>query len=291
MENLFKKRQDRLHRFEDFRNSRDLDVRPKEIPDYVFKNCEHCGENIPYMELQRTYYVCPRCGCHLKISARERIRQLIDEGTFTECDALVESANEDHFIGYEEKLDKAKQATGMHEAVICGYGLVRGYPLAIAVMDSRFMMGSMGHVVGDKITRLIELADRHHLPLLISCTSGGARMQEGIVSLMQMAKTAAALKRFSDHGGFYISLLTHPTTGGVSASFAMLGDVILAEPDALVGFAGRRVIEKTVNEVLPPQFQHAEFVMEKGFIDRIVERKDLRRTVADLIVLHGGKRV
>ena len=291
MENLFKKRQDRLHRFEDFRNSRDLDVRPKEIPDYVFKNCEHCGENIPYMELQRTYYVCPRCGCHLKISARERIRQLIDEGTFTECDALVESTNEDHFIGYEEKLDKAKQATGMHEAVICGYGLVRGYPLAIAVMDSRFMMGSMGHVVGDKITRLIELADRHHLPLLISCTSGGARMQEGIVSLMQMAKTAAALKRFSDHGGFYISLLTHPTTGGVSASFAMQGDVILAEPDALVGFAGRRVIEKTVNEVLPPQFQHAEFVMEKGFIDRIVERKDLRRTVADLILLHGGKRV
>ena len=291
MENLFKKRQDRLHRFEDFRNSRDLDVRPKEIPDYVFKNCEHCGENIPYMELQRTYYVCPRCGCHLKISARERIRQLIDEGTFTECDALVESTNEDHFIGYEEKLDKAKQATGMHEAVICGYGLVRGYPLAIAVMDSRFMMGSMGHVVGDKITRLIELADRHHLPLLISCTSGGARMQEGIVSLMQMAKTAAALKRFSDHGGFYISLLTHPTTGGVSASFAMLGDVILAEPDARVGFAGRRVIEKTVNEVLPPQFQHAEFVMEKGFIDRIVERKDLRRTVADLILLHGGKRV
>ena len=291
MENLFKKRQDRLHRFEDFRNSRDLDVRPKEIPDYVFKNCEHCGENIPYMELQRTYYVCPRCGCHLKISARERIRQLIDEGTFTECDALVESTNEDHFIGYEEKLDKAKQATGMHEAVICGYGLVRGYPLAIAVMDSRFMMGSMGHVVGDKITRLIELADRHHLPLLISCTSGGARMQEGIVSLMQMAKTAAALKRFSDHGGFYISLLTHPTTGGVSASFAMLGDVILAEPDALVGFAGRRVIEKTVNEVLPPQFQHAEFVMEKGFIDRIVERKDLRRTVADLILLHGGPRV
>ena len=167
MENLFKKRQDRLHRFEDFRNSRDLDVRPKEIPDYVFKNCEHCGENIPYMELQRTYYVCPRCGCHLKISARERIRQLIDEGTFTECDALVESANEDHFIGYEEKLDKAKQATGMHEAVICGYGLVRGYPLAIAVMDSRFMMGSMGQVVGEKITRAIERATDQRIPIII----------------------------------------------------------------------------------------------------------------------------
>ena len=149
----------------------------------------------------------------------------------------------------------------------------------------------MGHVVGDKIARLIEYADRRHLPLLISCTSGGARMQEGIVSLMQMAKTSAALKRFGEHGGFYISLLTHPTTGGVSASFAMLGDVILAEPDALVGFAGRRVIEKTVNEVLPPEFQHAEFMMEKGFVDRIVERKDMRRTVADLIMLHGGKRV
>lgn len=291
MENLFKKRQDRLHRFEHYRKGSTPSVSPKEIPDYVFKSCEHCGESIPYLELQRTYYVCPRCGCHLKISARERIRQLTDEGSFQECDAFAESGNEDHFIGYEEKLNKAKQTTGMHEAVICGFGLIKGFPIAVAVMDSRFMMGSMGHVVGDKITRLIEAADEEGLPLLISCTSGGARMQEGIVSLMQMAKTSAALKRFSDHGGFYISLLTHPTTGGVSASFAMLGDVILAEPDALVGFAGRRVIEKTVNEVLPPQFQHAEFVLEKGFIDRIVERQHLRRTIADLIMLHGGKRV
>lgn len=291
MENLFKKRQDRLHVFESFRNPNAKIAQPKEIPDYVFKTCDHCGENIPYLELQRTHYVCPRCGCHLKISARERIRQLIDEGTFVELDVLVESRNEDHFEGYDEKLNKAKQITGMHEAVICGYGQIKGYPLAVAVMDSRFMMGSMGHVVGDKITRLIEFATKHRLPLLISCTSGGARMQEGIMSLMQMAKTSAALKRFSDQGGFYISLLTHPTTGGVSASFAMLGDIILAEPDALVGFAGRRVIEKTVNEVLPAEFQHAEFVMEKGFIDRIVERKDLRRTISDLIMLHGGKQV
>lgn len=291
MENLFKKRQDRLHVFEKFRNPQSKPQEPKEIPDYVFKNCERCGENIPYMELQKSLYVCPRCGCHMKISARERIRQLLDEGSFRERDALVESQNEDQFVGYEEKLDKAKTATGMHEAVICGSGTIMGYGIAIAVMDSRFMMGSMGHVVGDKIARLTEYADRRHLPLLISCTSGGARMQEGIVSLMQMAKTSAALKRFGEHGGFYISLLTHPTTGGVSASFAMLGDVILAEPDALVGFAGRRVIEKTVNEVLPPEFQHAEFMMEKGFVDRIVERKDMRRTVADLIMLHGGTRV
>ena len=266
MENLFKKRQDRLHVFEKFRNPQSKPQEPKEIPDYVIKNCERCGENIPYMELQKSLYVCPRCGCHMKISARERIRQLLDEGSFRERDALVESQNEDQFVGYEEKLDKAKTATGMHEAVICGSGTIMGYGI-------------------------IEYADRRHLPLLISCTSGGARMQEGIVSLMQMAKTSAALKRFGEHGGFYISLLTHPTTGGVSASFAMLGDVILAEPDALVGFAGRRVIEKTVNEVLPPEFQHAEFMMEKGFVDRIVERKDMRRTVADLIMLHGGKRV
>ena len=291
MESLFKKRQDRLNVFENFRNPRRETAQPREIPDYVFKSCDHCGENIPYLELQRTHYVCPRCGCHLKISARERIRQLMDEGTFKERDALVESSNDEGFVGYDEKLNKAMQTTGMHEAVICGFGQVKGYPLAIAVMDSRFMMGSMGHVVGDKITRLVEFATKYKLPLLISCTSGGARMQEGILSLMQMAKTSAALKQYSDQGGFYISLLTHPTTGGVSASFAMLGDIILAEPDALVGFAGRRVIEKTVNEVLPPEFQHAEFVMEKGFIDRIVERKDLRQTVADLIMLHGGKRI
>ena len=178
MENLFKKRQDRLHVFESFRNPNAKIAQPKEIPDYVFKTCDHCGENIPYLELQRTHYVCPRCGCHLKISARERIRQLIDEGTFVERDVLVESRNEDHFEGYDEKLNKAKQITGMHEAVICGYGQIKGYPLAVAVMDSRFMMGSMGHVVGDKITRLIEFATKHRLPLLISCTSGGARMQK-----------------------------------------------------------------------------------------------------------------
>lgn len=172
MENLFKKRQDRLHVFEKFRNPQSKPQEPKEIPDYVFKNCERCGENIPYMELQKSLYVCPRCGCHMKISARERIRQLLDEGSFRERDALVESQNEDQFVGYEEKLDKAKTATGMHEAVICGSGTIMGYGIAIAVMDSRFMMGSMGHVVGDKIARLTEYADRRHLPLLISCTSG-----------------------------------------------------------------------------------------------------------------------
>ncbi|MDD3049241.1 MAG: acetyl-CoA carboxylase, carboxyltransferase subunit beta [Bacilli bacterium] len=288
MENLFKKRQERLNVFQNSRN-KVVHHHKKEIPDNVFKSCDHCNASIPYGELMNNYYVCPRCGHHLKITARERIRQLIDIGSFREIDKQLISVNTDHFIGYDEKLDKYKRATGLHEAVICGVGKMNGYKVAIAIMDSHFMMGSMGAVVGEKITRTIELAHKKHLPLLISCTSGGARMQEGIISLMQMAKTSAALKRYSDAGGLYISLLTNPTTGGVSASFAMLGDIILSEPNALIGFAGKRVIEKTINEVLPKEFQHAKFVQEKGFIDMIVERSNLKSTIADLIRLHGGK--
>lgn len=290
MENLFKKRQERLNFFQNTRNKVVYEVNKKEIPDNVFKSCDRCNESIPYMDLMENFYVCPRCGNHMKITARERLRQLIDEGTFRELDRSVESSNTDDFPGYDEKLDKYKRATGLHEAVICGGGRIHGYPIVVAIMDSHFMMGSMGAIVGEKITRAIELAHKKHLPLLISCTSGGARMQEGIMSLMQMAKTSAALKRFSDDGGLYITLLTNPTTGGVSASFAMLGDIILSEPDALIGFAGKRVIEKTINETLPEEFQHARFVMEKGFIDRIVERKHMKQTLADLLKMHGGKK-
>lgn len=290
MENLFKKRQERLVVFQSTRKKTIVEPAKKEIPDNVFKTCDHCNASIPYMDFMENFYVCPRCGHHLKITARERIRQLIDEKTFKEIDRHVESDNEDQFIGYEEKLDKYKRATGLHEAVVCGVGKMHGYKVAIAIMDSHFMMGSMGKVVGEKITRTIELAHKKGLPLVISCTSGGARMQEGIISLMQMAKTSAALKRFSDDGGLYITLLTNPTTGGVSASFAMLGDIILSEPNALIGFAGKRVIEKTINEVLPKEFQHAKFVQEKGFIDMIVERPMLKKTIADLLMLHGGTR-
>lgn len=289
MENLFKKRQERINVFQNTRNKVVHTVK-KEIPDNVFKSCDHCNESIPYIDLMNNCYVCPRCGHHLKITARERIRQLIDTDTFKEIDKNLESENNDHFIGYDEKLDKYKRATGLHEAVVCGVGRMNGYKVAIAIMDSHFMMGSMGAVVGEKITRTIELAHKKHLPLVISCTSGGARMQEGIISLMQMAKTSAALKRYSDAGGLYITILTNPTTGGVSASFAMLGDIIISEPNALIGFAGKRVIEKTINEVLPKEFQHAKFVQEKGFIDMIVERQDMKHTVSDLIRLHGGKR-
>ena len=290
MENLFKKRQERLIVFQNTRNKVVHKNEKKEIPDNVFKSCDHCNASIPFHDLMNNYYVCDRCGHHLKISARERIRQLVDESTFQELDRQMTSVNRDEFVGYDEKLEKYKSATGLQEAVVCGIASIDGMKCAIAIMDSHFMMGSMGAVVGEKITRTIEMAHKKHLPLLISCTSGGARMQEGIISLMQMAKTSAALKRFSDAGGLYITLLTNPTTGGVSASFAMLGDIIISEPNALIGFAGKRVIEKTINEVLPKEFQHAKFVQEKGFIDMIVERKQMKKTISDLLRLHGGKR-
>lgn len=290
MDNIFTRKKARIVEFKQKRNENKLEYQPKEFPDNVFKSCNRCNNTIPYEELMENMYVCPRCGNHMKISASERIRQLVDMNTFEEYDRYIESDNKDNFVGYSEKLEKYKRATGMHEAVICGIGEIDGYKTAICVMDSNFMMGSMGAVVGEKITRMIETAAKEKLPLLISCTSGGARMQEGIVSLMQMVKTSAALKRFSDDGGLYITLLTNPTTGGVSASFAMLGDIIIAEPDALVGFAGKRVIEKTIGEVLPAEFQHAEFLLKKGFIDMIIERKELKKTISSLVMMHGGKK-
>ncbi|MCQ4795468.1 acetyl-CoA carboxylase, carboxyltransferase subunit beta [Anaerofustis stercorihominis] len=288
MENLFKKRQERLELFKSRRIRTNKDLTKKEVPENLIKNCEVCHKNVPYEDMMNNLYVCPNCSHHLKISARERIRQLTDKSTFRELDKNLESSNEDDFPGYTKKLDKSKKSTGLHEAVVTGVGRINGEKIALAVMDSNFMMGSMGQIVGEKITRITEYATRRRLPLLISCTSGGARMQEGIMSLMQMAKTSAALKKFSDEGGFYISLLTHPTTGGVSASFAMLGDIIISEPNALVGFAGKRVIENTINETLPKEFQRAEFLLEKGFIDMVVDRTKMKKTIYELIMLHKG---
>ncbi len=262
----------------------------KEIPDHIFKTCVGCHEHILYKELIQNKYVCPVCGHHFTISARERIRQLCDSDSFVEMEAKVRTQNIYNFEGYTKKLEQAQHSTGMNEAVICGKATIDQQPVAIAVMDSRFMMGSMSSLVGEKITRLITYADQMSLPLIISCTSGGARMQEGIRSLVQMAKTSAALKRFGEHGNVYITLLTHPTTGGVSASFAMLGDIILAEPHALVGFAGRRVIEKTINEKLPEEFQKAEFMMEKGFIDAIVDRREMKTTLSTILRIHQGEK-
>lgn len=285
MKNIFKKRRERITLFRG-QNKREDAYKAKEIPDDLFRICKRCKNTIQTEVFKNNLYVCPECGSHVRIGSRERISQIIDEGTFEEMDADITTVNTE-FKGYTEKLDKYKAETGMNEAVVTGVGNINAEKTAIAVMNSYFMMGSMGSVVGEKITRLIEKADEEHLPLVIFCASGGARMQEGIVSLVQMAKTSAALKRFNDHGNLYISVLTNPTTGGVSASFAMLGDIIISEPRALIGFAGRRVIEKTINEELPKEFQRAEFVKEKGFVDMIVERKKMKKTLGDLIRLHG----
>ena len=289
METSFKEKQERLNIFQRILRGSSKPAVPKEVPDNVLKTCTGCNSSVMSTELMNNLYVCPNCGSHFKIGAKERIDQLIDYGTFKEFYKSSMSRNLENFPEYSEKLDKAKLATGLREAVVCGTGSINGIKVVIAVMDSNFMMGSMGQIVGEKITRTIEFATKTKQPLIISSTSGGARMQEGIISLMQMTKTSAALKIFSDAGGLYISLLTHPTTGGVSASFAMLGDIIIAEPNALIGFAGSRVIEKTINEVLPPDFQRAEFLLEKGFVDIIVDRREMKKTLYDLVALHVSK--
>jgi acetyl-CoA carboxylase carboxyl transferase subunit beta len=263
---------------------------PRSIPDEV-GTCEKCGSLLVLADLKEQLYVCPVCGHHFKMDAYARANMLLDEGSFVETDANWITKNIESFPGYGAKLEAAKGKSGLKEAVITGTGTIFHQRTAIAIMDSNFMMGSMGSVVGEKITRVIELAEKKKLPLIICSTSGGARMQEGIVSLMQMAKTASALQHFSEQGGLYISVLTHPVTGGVMASFAMLGDIILAEPNTLVGFAGKRVIENTIHEKLPETFQKSEFVMEKGFIDAIVERKELKDTLYQLIVLHKAKKL
>jgi len=258
----------------------------------IIKSCPDCNFKASISEFSNNYYVCPKCNYHIRLNTENRIKQLFDENTFEELFENMETpmpAPMFDKLEYGAKLKKAKQSTKLKEAVVCGTGLMEEIKVAAAIMDSHFLMGSMGTVVGDKITRLIEFATERRLPLLIATTSGGARMQEGILSLMQMAKTSAAIKRHSDLGLLYITLLTNPTTGGVSASFAMLGDIIIAEPDAIVGFAGKRVIERTINETLPPQFQKSEFVQEKGFIDIILQRSELKENIVKLLKMHGYK--
>lgn len=286
MNQLFKRRRDRLHRFQDLtKKDKGLKV-SKPIDEMAIEVCPQCKQAIHSKELALNLYVCPLCEAHFSLSAHDRILSLVDPKSFKELWAKAKSNGINKFPDYEDKLIKYQDATHLNEAVVCGTAKIAKIKIALAVMDNRFMMGSMGQIVGEKITRLIEYANFHKLPLIIFTASGGARMQEGILSLMQMAKTSAALARFSENNGFYCTVLTHPTTGGVSASFAMLGDIILAEPKALVGFAGRRVIEKTVKEQLPDDFQTSEFLLDKGFIDRIVHRKDLRQTLTDLLLLH-----
>lgn len=256
------------------------------VPDGLYTKCESCHEMVLTEDLYRNHFVCPKCGHYIKLDARTRIEMVLDEGTFEEWDKEVVSMNPCDFKGYSEKLAGLKETTGLDEAVVTGTGQIDGMAVVIGVCDTRFLMGSMGYAVGEKLTRAIERATSKKLPLILFTCSGGARMQEGIVSLMQMAKTSAALKKFDEAGGLYITVLTDPTTGGVTASFAMLGDIILAEPGALVGFAGPRVIRQTIGQELPEGFQRAEFLLEHGLIDNIVERRFLKSTLSQLLKLH-----
>ena len=258
-----------------------------EVPQGLLKKCNKCGAAIFTEDVKRAGYICPKCHGYFRVHAWERIRMTVDEDTFEEWDAQMDFVNPLQFKGYENKVKTLKEKTGLDEAVLTGKGMIQGNPVAIAVCDGRFLMASMGEIVGEKITRAVERATREHLPVVIFACSGGARMQEGIVSLMQMAKTATALKRHSQAGLLYVSVLTDPTTGGVTASFAMLGDVILAEPQALIGFAGPRVIEQTIGEKLPKGFQRSEFLLEHGFIDRIVERNEMKQVLGAILSMHS----
>ena len=248
--------------------------------------CDKCKEIIYKDDLHQNLSVCPNCGKHFRLSSRRRIKQIADEGTFKEIGEDIVTKDPLNFKGYMKKVEMLKEKTKIDEAVKCGICEIEGEKAVLAVMDGNFLMGSMGSAVGERITLAIETAVKKKLPLVIFCVSGGARMQEGMVSLMQMAKTSSALTKLDKAGQLYISVLTDPTTGGVTASFASLGDIILAEPHALIGFAGPRVIEQTINQKLPEGFQSSEFLLEHGFIDKIVERKDMKSTIAKLIRLH-----
>ena len=250
--------------------------------------CDSCKEILYKEDVHKNYSVCPNCGKHFRISARRRLEQIVDENTFEEMDSDLQTTDPLQFEGYTKKIALLQEKTKINEAVKTGIGKINGEQAVIAIMDGNFLMGSMGCVVGEKITRAIETAIEKRLPLIMFCVSGGARMQEGIMSLMQMAKTSAALAKLDDAGLLYISVLTDPTTGGVTASFAMLGDIILAEPDALIGFAGPRVIEQTLKQKLPEGFQRSEFLLEHGFIDKIVTRKDMKDTLSQILKLHKG---
>ncbi|MBU3195250.1 acetyl-CoA carboxylase, carboxyltransferase subunit beta [Clostridium algidicarnis] len=287
--NLFKKRKYITVSNLNLENSKDKEQQlenTSNIPEGMWVKCEACGKVLYKKDVEKKNNICIYCGYHFRMTPKERIELTIDKGTFEEFDKDMKSSNPLDYPKYEEKIFKMEQKTGNNEAVITGKGKIQDQDIVIAVMDSNFIMGSMGTVVGEKITRAIEYATFNKLPMVIFTASGGARMQEGIFSLMQMAKTASALGRHNESGLLYITVLTDPTTGGVTASFAMLGDIILAEPDALVGFAGRRVIEQTIKQELPKEFQKAEFLLHHGFVDKIVKRDELKETLGRIIKLH-----
>ena len=280
MSNVFAQRRQKLLSLKALRGS-------SPAPAQTEETCPACSRAVPRRELVANRYVCPLCGHHYPVGAYYRLSLILDKGTFRELDAGLASNDPLDFPGYEAKLDQARRRTGMNEGVVTATGRMGGQRVAVGAIDSRFFMGSMSAALGEKVTRLVEFADKYRLPLILFSASGGARMQEGILSLMQMAKTSAVLERFSQRGGLYISVFTHPTTGGVTASFASLGDIILSEPGALIGFAGPRVIEQTIGEKLPEGFQTAEYLLEHGFLDAIVPRPQLRTTLLQILKLHG----
>lgn len=259
------------------------------IPEGLWTKCPTCGKLVYTEDILSNDNICPKCNYYFRVDAYSRIKMIGDEGSFIEWDREIENINPLNFQKYPEKVISLQNRLNMDEAVVTGEATIHGQRIVLAVCDARFLMGSMGQVVGEKITRAVEKATARKLPIIIFTCSGGARMQEGIVSLMQMAKTSAALKKHSEAGLLYITVLTDPTTGGVTASFAMLGDIILAEPGALVGFAGPRVIEQTIGQKLPEGFQRAEFLLEKGLIDQVVKRSDLKNTLSKLIRFHNPK--
>ena len=285
LENMFKK----TKTSEKEQGTRRIRAKKPEVPKGLLRKCNKCGAAIIAEDVKEGNYICPKCGGYFRIHAYRRIQMVADEGSFQEWDESLVGENPMEYRGYPEKLTQAQGKTLLREAVVTGKCRINGCETVIGVCDGRFLMASMGWAVGEKITRAVERAVEEKLPVILFACSGGARMQEGITSLMQMAKTAAALKRHSDAGLLYISVLTEPTTGGVTASFAMLGDVILAEPGALIGFAGPRVIEQTIRQKLPKGFQRAEFLLEHGFVDEIVEREALKHTLTRILKLHEKK--
>lgn len=254
----------------------------------MFRKCTKCGKSINEHKISHNYFICPFCGQYYSIDYKKRVHMVLDNGSFIELNKSNTFINPINFPGYEEKHNEIVNKTGLKEAIIIGEGYIGGHNVIIGIMDTRYMMGSMGCLVGEKVTKLFEIAMDKRLPVILFVASGGARMQEGVFSLMQMAKTASAVSQFHEKGGLYISVITNPTMGGVSASFALLGDVILAEPKSIIGFAGKRVIEQTIGEKLPLDFQTAEFMFDCGYIDLIVERNRLKETLTDILLIHDN---
>lgn len=283
---MFNKLKGRKEKVDSYKGHEILETKV-EVPDGMFEKCPHCAHVVETSKLQHNAWVCDQCNYHYRLHIAQRIHLIFDE--FKIFNHILKSKDPLNFPGYQTKLNELSESLGVYDAVVCGEAVLDGRAVIGVVMDTNFMMGSMGSVVGEKITRAFERAHHQKKPLILFSASGGARMQEGIISLMQMAKTSGAVGNFSKKGGLFINVLTDPTTGGVTASFAMLADIILAEPGALIGFAGPRVIKQTMQKDLPEGFQRAEFLQEKGFVDKIVPRHDLKRTLSQLLAFHEVK--